>query len=133
MGILLVEKDKQILLQSFNRLGQSALDHSKDKFLVQCCPIDQAFADTYSAKKAEMENISGSPQEVSRVGKELSELLTEMWNTVSKDNKINNKKLQVRHVVASDPGGNVPPVSPARSTKAPSNSMSADEMFKEIT
>lgn len=131
--ILLVEKDKQSLLQSFNRLGQSALDHSKDKFLVQCCPIDQAFAENYSSKKVEMENMTDNPQEVSRVGKELSELLTDMWNTVSKDNKINNKKLQVRHVVASDPGGNMTPVSPARSTRAPSHAMSADDMFKEIT
>eukprot|EP00527_Entomoneis_sp_CCMP2396_P009224 CAMPEP_0198138140 /NCGR_PEP_ID=MMETSP1443-20131203/1552_1 /TAXON_ID=186043 /ORGANISM="Entomoneis sp., Strain CCMP2396" /LENGTH=361 /DNA_ID=CAMNT_0043799787 /DNA_START=64 /DNA_END=1149 /DNA_ORIENTATION=- len=33
--ILMVEKDKVSLLQSFERLGQSALDSSKDKFLVQ--------------------------------------------------------------------------------------------------
>jgi len=33
--ILLVEKDKVSLWQAFERLGQSALDSSKDKFLVQ--------------------------------------------------------------------------------------------------
>lgn len=33
--ILLVEKDKMSLWQSYERLGQSALDSSKDKFLVQ--------------------------------------------------------------------------------------------------
>ena len=33
-----------MLLQSFDRLGQSALDHSKDKFLVQTCIVDADFA-----------------------------------------------------------------------------------------
>ena len=42
--ILLVEKDKQILLQSYDRLGQTALDHSKDKFLVQSCTTPDDFA-----------------------------------------------------------------------------------------
>ena len=42
--ILLVEKDKQVLLQSFDRLGQSALDHSKDMFLVQSTVVKDEFA-----------------------------------------------------------------------------------------
>lgn len=37
--ILLVEKDKVSLWQSYERLGQSALDSSKDKFLVQSCTV----------------------------------------------------------------------------------------------
>ncbi|KAL7569846.1 hypothetical protein ACA910_008515 [Epithemia clementina (nom. ined.)] len=37
--ILLVEKDKISLWQSYERLGQSALDSSKDKFLVQSCKV----------------------------------------------------------------------------------------------
>ena len=37
--IVLVEKDKVTLWQSFERLGQSALDSSKDKFLVQSCRV----------------------------------------------------------------------------------------------
>mmetsp|Transcript_39121 Transcript_39121/g.44736 ORF Transcript_39121/g.44736 Transcript_39121/m.44736 type:complete len:332 (-) Transcript_39121:193-1188(-) len=89
ISILLVEKDKQVLLQSYERLGQSGLDHSKDKFLVQSCTVDKAFA----AKK------SGSQVE-------LYEALTAMWNSVisgGSSTPLLNKKLHVRHVVDSSP------------------------------
>jgi len=87
ISILLVEKDKQVLLQSYERLGQSGLDHSKDKFLVQSCTVDKSFA----AKK------SGSQAE-------LYEALTAMWNSVINGGSsaaLQNKKLHVRHVVDS--------------------------------
>ena len=89
ISILLVEKDKQVLLQNYERLGQSGLDHSKDKFLVQSCIVDNSFA----AKK------SGSQQE-------LYEALTSMWNSVTSGGSqapLQNKKLHVRHVVDSSP------------------------------
>ncbi|KAG7352330.1 MSP major sperm protein domain containing protein [Nitzschia inconspicua] len=88
ISILLVEKDKQVLLQSYERLGQSGLDHSKDKFLVQSCPVDKAFA----AKKAGDQT-------------ELYESLTTMWNTVTAGGSttpVHNKKLHVRHVVTQE-------------------------------
>lgn len=50
--ILLVEKDKNTLYQSFLRLGQAALDHCKDKFLVQSTavrPADALRAGDYDA------------------------------------------------------------------------------------
>lgn len=137
--ILLVEKDKQMLLQSFDRLGQSALDHSKDKFLVQSCTVDQTFADSYNVKKTEMAKIAGDSQEASKVGKELSESLTGMWNAASsgRDVPIFNKKLTVRHVVASGGTEGKGATSNSRSvprTEKPSlDSMSSDQMFEEIT
>lgn len=94
ISILLVEKDKQVLLQNYDRLGQSGLDHSKDKFLVQSCTVDSSFA----AKK------SGSQTE-------LYDALTSMWNKVTSGGSaapLQNKKLHVRHVVdpsSSTPGG----------------------------
>ncbi|KAL3913282.1 MAG: hypothetical protein SGILL_006556, partial [Bacillariaceae sp.] len=85
ISILLVEKDKQVLLQSYERLGQSGLDHSKDKFLVQSCTVDKSFA----AKKAGDQTA-------------LYEALTAMWNSVTTGGStapLHNKKLHVRHVV----------------------------------
>lgn len=140
--ILLVEKDKQMLLQSFDRLGQSALDHSKDKFLVQSCSVDESFADSYSKKKSEMDSIAeGDNQEASKVGKELAESLTGMWNAASggEDVPIFNKKLQVRHAVASSGGvgadgkSATAPRSGVRQDKPSLDSMTPDQMFAEIT
>ncbi len=96
-----------MLLQSFDRLGQSALDHSKDKFLVQSAVVDDSFAKNHLEKKAKLseESVAGSTAEVSKAGKELAESLTKMWNMASSsdDKPIFNKKLQVRHTVASSP------------------------------
>jgi len=86
ISILLVEKDKQALLQSFERLGQPGLDHSKDKFLVQSCTA----ADSFAAKAASGEN------------SELYDALTTMWQSVTSGGStvpVFNKKLHVRHVV----------------------------------
>jgi len=101
--ILLVEKDKQVLLQSFDRLGQSALDHSKDKFLVQSCKVLEQFANDYILEKSKISEV-GATVESSKVGKGLTEALTGMWNTTGSNgtSEIFNKKLQVRHVVAPD-------------------------------
>lgn len=85
ISILLVEKDKQALLQSFERLGQSGLDHSKDKFLVQSCTAPASFTAKASGESSE-----------------LYDALTSMWNSVTSGGSttpIFNKKLHVRHVV----------------------------------
>mmetsp|Transcript_6552 Transcript_6552/g.12064 ORF Transcript_6552/g.12064 Transcript_6552/m.12064 type:complete len:325 (-) Transcript_6552:168-1142(-) len=103
ISILLVEKDKQVLLQSYERLGQSGLDHSKDKFLVQSCTVDKSFA----AKK------SGDQTE-------LYDALTTMWNSLTSGGSttpLHNKKLHVRHVVQES--------SAAASRAAPSSSAGA--------
>jgi len=81
---LLVEKDKLALLQSYQRLGQSALDHSKDKFLVQACVVSSDFVSQYD---------SGAGYDA----------LTQMWTTVTASGSqtpVSNKKLQVKHKVA---------------------------------
>ena len=72
-------------MQSFERLGQPGLDHSKDKFLVQSCTAPESFA-----SKAGGEN------------SELYDALTSMWQSVTSGGSstpIFNKKLHVRHVV----------------------------------
>jgi vesicle-associated membrane protein-associated protein A len=86
--IILVEKDKANLLQSHQRLGQSgALDHSKDKFLVQICTVTEHFTKTFQGDQ----NRYGS----------LSTLWRGVTATASRT-VVANKKLHVRHVVASD-------------------------------
>jgi hypothetical protein len=85
ISILLVEKEKQILLQSYERLGQSGLDHSKDKFLVQSCVVSSAFASKAAGDSNEM-----------------YEALTTMWNSVinrGSRTPLFNEVVQVRHVV----------------------------------
>lgn len=145
VNILLVEKDKQMLLQSFDRLGQSALDHSKDKFLVQSSIVDETFAKKHLDKKAKLseESVAGSAAEVSKAGKELAESLTAMWNAASsgEDMPIFNKKLQVRHTVASSAmsdgksgGGGSSSSSRAQlSDKTSLENMTPEQMFVEIS
>eukprot|EP00558_Chaetoceros_sp_UNC1202_P011242 CAMPEP_0197252484 /NCGR_PEP_ID=MMETSP1429-20130617/61599_1 /TAXON_ID=49237 /ORGANISM="Chaetoceros sp., Strain UNC1202" /LENGTH=324 /DNA_ID=CAMNT_0042714883 /DNA_START=37 /DNA_END=1011 /DNA_ORIENTATION=- len=142
VNILLVEKDKQMLLQSFDRLGQSALDHSKDKFLVQSCIVDEAFAKDYVAKKAK--SSENSSVEASKAAKDLAESLTSMWNTSSsrEDVLIYNKKLQVRHVVASSPTDAKAGPAPGQTSRSVGGhtsertsleNMTTNQMFMEIS
>jgi hypothetical protein len=127
ISILLVEKDKNTLLQSYDRLGQSALDHSKDKFLVQSCVVSDEFSKKYAEEKSKGVN-----------AKELSDALTSVWNTMSSSNanQISNKKLHVKHVVPEA----APTASSAQMPKThdtPSldqiENMSQEQMFAEIT
>jgi len=129
--ILLVEKDKQILLQSYERLGQTALD-SKDKFLVQSCTTPDDFASRYMSAKSKVTDDS----EGNRAGKELAESLTTMWNSAAGGEiPIYNKKLHVRHVVtasdsASGKGGTA--FQPLEE-KPNIESMSPEQMFTEVS
>lgn len=90
VSILLVEKDKQLLLQSYERLGQSALDNSKDKFLVQSRGVSSEFSSKYGSAATSEAN--------SKMSKELTDALTSMWNTSASASVI-NKKLHVKHIV----------------------------------
>lgn len=128
ISILLVEKDKQVLLQSYERLGQSGLDHSKDKFLVQSCTVDKSFAAKKSGNQTELYNA-----------------LTAMWNSVASGGSsaaLQNKKLHVRHVVDSSSSaavtsGTGPPSrdTPKLDSTPHSNmvDMSADQISSELS
>ena len=98
VSILLVDKDRQVLWSTFDRLGQSALDHSKDKFLVQSCEVSDEFSSQF---RNELRGEGGQYK------KELAELLTEMWNSVTSKTTVPlfNKKLHVRHVVETGIAG----------------------------
>ena len=130
VNIVLVEKDKEMLLQSFDRLGQSALDHHKDKILVQSCIVDSTFAEKYLAKKSKL-NYDHSPKGI-KASKDLAESLTSMWNAASsgEDVQIYNKKLQVRHDVASAKGANTI-AQLAENTSW--EKMTPEQMFMEIS
>jgi hypothetical protein len=122
--ILLVEKDKQVLLQSYDRLGQSALDHSKDKFLVQSVAVSQDFSKQYNADKSK------------GATKELTDALTSMWNAVSSSGNANifNKKLHVKLLV--DEGGTAPKTQVPQRHDTPMatiENMTPEQMFQEIT
>eukprot|EP00934_Nitzschia_sp_Nitz4_P001693 Nitzschia sp. Nitz4//scaffold141_size107518//78467//79507//NITZ4_004288-RA/size107518-augustus-gene-0.96-mRNA-1//-1//CDS//3329536324//1693//frame0 len=123
ISILLVEKDKKTLLQSYERLGQSGLDNSKDKFLVQSCAVGAAFA----------AEAASDPSKV-------YDALTSMWNSVSSGaatTPVSNKKLHVRHVVQDAGAGIAPtPVIPSKtsaSNSASVDSMSHDQLVTELT
>jgi hypothetical protein len=134
VSILLVEKDKQLLLNSYLRLGQSALDHSKDKFLVQATTVGPDFA----GKAAD-----GTFGEGAKASKELTEALTTLWNT-SSDLPLVNKKLHVKHIVlesTASESGAVPAKSPsvtiATAAQLPPiksmENMSPEQMFAEVS
>lgn len=97
ISILLVDKDRQVLWSTYDRLGQSALDHSKDKFLVQSCAVSDDFASQF---KNEPRGEGG------QFKKELVEALTGMWNAAASGSSVPvfNKKLHVRHVVDTSAG-----------------------------
>lgn len=130
ISILLVEKDKQVLLQNYDRLGQSGLDHSKDKFLVQSCTVDDSFAAKKSGDQTQLYNA-----------------LTSMWNSVTSgasDAALSNKKLHVRHIVDTSPSATGASTSGAASSSkgaAPKleatqhsnlEGMSADQISSEV-
>ncbi|EEC44714.1 predicted protein, partial [Phaeodactylum tricornutum CCAP 1055/1] len=119
--ILLVEKDKQALMQSFQRLGQSALDHSKDKFLVQSCAVSQQFASQYDD--------AGTGYDA----------LSTMWTSVTAAGSrttVSNKKLHVKHVVSdvSIPrSSTASPLRPHEPTSAQTlESMSPEQLLSEV-
>jgi hypothetical protein len=88
--IILVEKDKASLLQSYQRLGQSALDHSKDKFLVQSCTVPDSFTTSFQADQNGYDSLST------------------LWTGVTapgSNSAVANKKLHVRHVVGEGGAG----------------------------
>lgn len=103
--ILLVEKDKTVLLQSYATMGESALEQCRDKFLVQSIAVENT------------ENL------------ENYEELTSFWTqmTSSKNPGIANKKLQVRLKVDSVAA------SPAPRNQLPVESMNQSEMAAELT
>jgi hypothetical protein len=90
VAIMLVEKDKNSLLQSYERLGQSALDHAKDKFLVQSCTVSKEFSSKYMDTKNK-----GSDNT------QLYEALNTMWSSAGSgaNKSMENKKLHVRLAV----------------------------------
>lgn len=124
VSILLVAKDKQSLLQSYDRLGASALEHSKDKFLVQSCVVSQDFSDQFMHSNNEK-------------SKDLSDALTSMWNNPSNSSNValQNKKLHVKHVVIDQPSSSVASPAPVMSTAPHLPITSADNtsLVAEIT
>jgi hypothetical protein len=125
ISILLVEKDKQILLQSYERLGQSGLDHSKDKFLVQSCAVGPSFGAKANGDSAE-----------------LYDALTSMWNSVTSGGSaasLFNKKLHVRHVVqdggakATTNSTTAPPAKLEGASKSNMEKMTQEQLVTELT
>lgn len=132
VSILLVEKDKMILLQSYERLGQSALDHSKDKFLVQSCALSDEFASQLLEEKNKLDKTEqATVGSGGKTSKEFAEALTSFWNAASSagaDIPIFNKKLHVRHVVPTgESAAPAPAESPQPATSAPAPSLQPTE------
>lgn len=121
-----MEKDKQILLQSYERLGQSGLDHSKDKFLVQSCAVSSSLTAKATGDSTE-----------------LYDALTSMWNTVTSGGSttpVFNKKLHVRHVVQEGGGtsksatpATVPPTKLEAASNSSAEKMTQEQLVTELT
>ncbi|KAL9188071.1 hypothetical protein ACHAXT_006449 [Thalassiosira profunda] len=111
VSILLVDKDRQVLWSTYDRLGQSALDHSKDKFLVQSCAVSDEFSSQF---RNEPRGDGGQYK------KELVEALTGMWNSATSGSNVPvfNKKLHVRHVVDAGASAAAPAAAGAASLPA---------------
>ena len=112
-------------MQSFQRLGQSALDHSKDKFLVQSVAVFDS-----ELEKALVEY----------------EQLTALWAAVGQQTSNNNtsavanKKLHVRHTVLVEGKTAMPPSPEAAKAEPPVNlsrepvdALSKDQLVEELS
>ena len=125
ISILLVEKDKQTLLQNYERLGENALLNSKDKFLVQSCAVGASFAAKAGSDSAEV-----------------YDALTSMWNSVTSGGSstpIFNKKLHVRHAVQPSAGAKssaaaaLPPTKLDPASNSNMDKMSQEQLVTELT
>lgn len=129
--ILLIDKDRQSLLESYDTLGRSALENSKDKFLVQSCIVGADFVRRYD----DIGNLTTpSSESGTKAGKEIAEALTEMWNNVTKGGltPIHNRKLHVRHVVGTETGKDACMSSAKQAVQPNVESMSRESMVLEI-
>lgn len=118
VSIILVEKDKQGLLQSFETLGQSALDHSKDKFLVQSRKVASDELIQLGISESNEETAS----ETNKLSnKDFTDMLTSLWNKAMVDPNVNilAKKLHVKHVVSEPLDPNATPSSQASALSSP--------------
>lgn len=113
------------MLQSFDRLGQSALDHSKDKFLVQSCTVSQEFAKKYNEEKIKANTLT--------LQKELSDALTSMWNAIASGGSttIFNKKLHVKHLATENSNAAAEPV--RTPSLAAIEALSPEQLFTELS
>mmetsp|Transcript_14386 Transcript_14386/g.33238 ORF Transcript_14386/g.33238 Transcript_14386/m.33238 type:complete len:232 (-) Transcript_14386:1226-1921(-) len=124
-------------MQSYDRLGQPALDHSKDKFLVQSCAVSMDFAKKYAEEKSKAASQTGDT--ASQTAKDLAEALTTMWNAVTAGTPVFNKKLQVRHTVverspsSTAPAPNAAPTRSLETNLAAMEHMSPEQMFAEVS
>jgi len=117
--ILLVEKDKNSLLASFESLGPAALAHCKDKFLVQSVAVSPSQAETLVEYEA----------------------LTALWGRMQGNNNnanssnTANKKLHVKHhvVVADDGTGGTTTTAPTTiATVAHPEKLPKDQLVVEL-
>lgn len=126
--IILVEKDKNVLLHSYESLGQSALDQNKDKFLVQTSEIS---VDTAN--------------EIGSAGRS-TDMLTSFWSGTTGKSSVQNKKLHVQHVVdasviPSSAQSTISASSPNKSSKHPlltverpsTDGMSKEQILTEVS
>jgi len=109
-----VEKERNTLLQSYQRLGQSALDHSKDKFLVQSVAVVDP------ARATQLQDY---------------DQLTALWsmvgnNPTSVTSAVANKKLHVKHSVAD--GTRTMATTSAQVTRDPIEKMSSEQLKAEL-
>ena len=118
---MLVEKDKQTLLQAFESIGQTALDHSKDKFLVQTCEVSSDFENEYAAA-CESDAAMGYDK------------LSAMWTTMpsNKNIVVSNKKLSVRHVALKPGQALTAAPKIAKAPSKPVESMDQEELLLEV-
>jgi len=143
VSILLVERDKQMLLHSYDRLGQSALDHSKDKFLVQSCAVSDDFSRQYEEERSANPESAGDNNRGGDMGKSgglskgMAERLTSMWNAAGgRGIPIHNKKLHVRHIVSAEAaasGGDSAVGNPPRGSAAASSTPTASSSTSPST
>jgi hypothetical protein len=101
INFVLVEKEKQKLLKTFDFLGEPVLDHSKGALVVDYCIIDESFGKKYIEEKQALA-IDHSPAGA-KASKDLNESLTIMWDKLSseEDSRILSRKLRVKYVVTT--------------------------------
>ena len=147
--IILLEKDKSSLLEAYQGLGQSALDYSKDRFLVQSCTVPASFSQQFQAGDAGYDALSVlwstitsccGPRSLQQfqAGDAGCDALLVLWSTVtssgSRTAAVANQELHMRHTAEGTDGNGGSEQMPKHKTPmAAMKNMSRAQLLGEVT
>lgn len=103
ISIILVDNEKQDLLQRCDQFGPAGLDDCKDQFQIEYCFVEPAFVDSYLTAVRAKEDFASVGESDSLAGD--IPALNRMWQSITADTKYvrHSKLLHARHLSTHSP------------------------------